>query len=960
SSYTVKVNTGSGNGTIRLDVKAGGIFDSALNPLDPPFITGHVYTVAKTSSLLVSPVNDTYLTLTKPVFTWKTITGALEYQLQVDETEWFTTPEVNQSQPSGTTYTSPELDYGTHYWRMRVRTSGGWGVWTAGWKFTLTPALPAAPTLASPASAAVLADNTPLLAWNMVLADDRYEVQVDNLSTFASPEQTFTTALDALSYTATALPDGVWYWRVRAINYLNLPGAWSTSRSFTVDTVAPPAPALSAPADDATIIGTPAFTWAAAATATKYQFEYDSDQDFSSPDYTSAELTTTSHIPPAIPLGSYSWHVRGKDAAGNWSAWSAPRVVTILSQIPVAPTLGAPVNAFATNDATPEFSWLAVASGNTYQLEISNATTFTTKQQTFTGGVGVLNYTATTIPDGVWYWHVRAVNVDGAAGAWSAYRSFTIDTTAPVTAPALSAPANAASVIGTPAFSWSSVATAAKYEFQYDDDADFSSPVYTSAELTTLNHTPPAMVLDSYSWRVRARDAVGNWSAWSTARTITILPPVPVAPALTSPAASVVTNDSTPDFVWASVVSGDTYQLEISNASTFATKQQTFTGGVGVLNYTATTIPDGVWYWHVRALNVNGVAGAWSAYRSFTVDTTGPVAPVLSAPANAAAVIGTPAFSWVAAATASKYQFEYDNDADFSSPIYNSGDLTTTSHTPPAMALGLYSWHVRAKDAAGNWGVWSAARTVTILPLVPVAPTLTSPAASAVTNDSTPDFVWAAVASGETYQLEISNASTFATKQQTFTGGVGVLSYTATPIPDGVWYWHVRAVNVNGVVGAWSAYRSFTVDTNGPSAPTLSAPANAAMVTGTPAFSWAATTTAVKYQFEYDNDADFSSPVYNSGDLTTTSHTPPAMALGLYSWHVRARDAAGNWGPWSLTRTITIQPLVPVAPTLTSPAASAVTNDSTPDFVWASVASGDTYQLEISNASTFATKQQTF
>ena len=126
---------------------------------------------------------------------------------------------------------------------------------------------------------------------------------------------------------------------------------------------------------------------------------------------------------------------------------------------------------------------------------------------------------------------------------------------------------------------------------------------------------------------------------------VTILPLVPVAPTLATPAASVATNDSTPHFTWNSVISGNIYELEISNASTFATKQQTFTGGVGVLNYAATNIPDGVWYWHVRALNVNGVAGPWSAYRSFTVDTTGPVAPVLSAPANAASVIGTPAFS---------------------------------------------------------------------------------------------------------------------------------------------------------------------------------------------------------------------------------------------------------------------------------------------------------------------------
>jgi hypothetical protein len=846
---------------------------------------------------------------------------------------------------------------GTYSWHVRGKdAAGNWGAWSIARTIAILPLVPVAPTLATPVASAVTSDSTPDFSWNSVVSGNTYQLEISNASTFATKQQTFTGGVGVLNYTATTIPDGVWYWHVRALNVNSVAGAWSAYRSFTVDTTGPVAPVLSAPANAALVIGTPAFSWAAAATATKYQFEYDNDADFSSPTYTSIDLTTTSHTPPAMALGTYSWHVRGKDAAGNWGTWSTARTVTILPLVPVAPVLVNPAASAVTNDSTPDFTWNSVVSGNTYELEISSASTFATKQQTFVSGVGVLNYTATNIPDGLWYWHVRALNVNSGAGAWSAYRSFTVDTTGPV-APTLSAPANAASVIGTPAFSWTAAATATKYQFEYDNDADFSSPTYTSIDLTTTSHTPPAIALGTYSWHVRGKDAAGNWGAWSTTRTVTILPAVPVAPTLATPAASAVTSDSTPDFSWSSVVSGNTYQLEISNASTFATKQQIFAGGVGVLTYTATNIPDGVWYWHVRALNVNGVAGAWSAYRSFTVDTTGPIAPTLSAPANAASVIGTPAFSWAAAATATKYQFEYDNDADFSSPIYTSIDLTTTSHTPPAIALGAYSWHVRGKDAAGNWGAWSIARTVTILPLVPVAPVLVNPAASAVTNDSTPDFAWNSVTSGNTYQLEISNASTFATKQQIFAGGVGVLTYTATNIPDGVWYWHVRALNVNGVAGAWSAYRSFTVDTTGPVAPTLTAPANAASVNGTPAFSWAAAATATKYQFEYDNDADFSSPIYTSADLTTTSHTPPAMAIGTYSWHVRGKDAAGNWGAWSTTRIVSIIPLVPASPTLTSPANGSISQNPAPALNWTAMPNAASYQVQMDKNSTFSSPE---
>jgi hypothetical protein len=48
SSYTVSVNTGSGNGTIRLDVvDDDSIMDSSLNPLSAGFTTGEIYTVTK-------------------------------------------------------------------------------------------------------------------------------------------------------------------------------------------------------------------------------------------------------------------------------------------------------------------------------------------------------------------------------------------------------------------------------------------------------------------------------------------------------------------------------------------------------------------------------------------------------------------------------------------------------------------------------------------------------------------------------------------------------------------------------------------------------------------------------------------------------------------------------------------------------------------------------------------------
>ena len=135
-------------------------------------------------------------------------------------------------------------------------------------------------------------------------------------------------------------------------------------------------------------------------------------------------------------------------------------------------------------------------------------------------------------PTGVWYWHVKAVDGLGNESAWSAPWKITVDNTAPIV-PTHSAPTN------------NGVVNSHNFTFMWNSSADISGPVtydweasYSGAVVATggafssqlASHTgltlpsvySPSTPDNVYYWHVRAIDAVGNTSAWSTPWKVTV------------------------------------------------------------------------------------------------------------------------------------------------------------------------------------------------------------------------------------------------------------------------------------------------------------------------------------------------------------------------------------------------------------------------------------------------------
>jgi subtilisin family serine protease len=186
--------------------------------------------------VLSSPANAATNVSISPTLSWTAATAATTYNLEVSTSSTFATTLVNLS---GLTTTSRALsglaNSTTYYWRVSATNSIGTSAWSVQRSFTTAAplAVPAAPTLRSPAANATNVSRTPSLSWNAATRATTYDVQVSTDANFSVI--TFgRTGLTARNVTVSPQLGAttVYYWRVRGVNTTG-PGTWSTFRSFT-------------------------------------------------------------------------------------------------------------------------------------------------------------------------------------------------------------------------------------------------------------------------------------------------------------------------------------------------------------------------------------------------------------------------------------------------------------------------------------------------------------------------------------------------------------------------------------------------------------------------------------------------------------------------------------------------------------------------------------------------------
>ncbi len=427
--------------------------------------------------------------------------------------------------------------------------------------------------------------------------------------------------------------------------------------------------------------GKPKLTWAAVDGAAKYEI-YRSTQQ--STGYSLLGTTTsTSYVNTGAAAGkTYSYRVKAVNSAGT-SAYSNIVSGRAKAAIPAAPrvTIG---NSSASGK--PQLTWAAVDGAAKYEIYRS------TQQSTgFTllGTTTSTSYVNTGAAVGkTYYYKVRALNVDGAAGAYSS----TVSGAAKAVAPAAPTVTMTYSDGGKPKLTWSAVSGAASYRVYRSESRGTGYSLLGTTTSTSYVNTGAA-VGKTYYYRVKAVNSAGT-SAYSNIVSGTARTPAPAAPVLKGGTSSA---SGKPQLTWAAVDGAAKYDVYRSNSA-----DGTFSkvGSTDKTTYVNTGAVKGVTYFYkIRAVGASGASGFSNTVAIHVAGVVkAPAAVVLSGiKADAAGITVT----WKTTANADTYNVLRRDASNTAWKVIARG-VSGTSYKDTTVARGvMYSYTVQGVAADG-------------------------------------------------------------------------------------------------------------------------------------------------------------------------------------------------------------------------------------------------------------------
>jgi uncharacterized protein (TIGR02145 family) len=194
------------------------------------FLEISVGTISEIPDLLTPTNNEVEVSLT-PTLTWKAISSAISYSLQVSTSNTFSPLVFNQSGITNVNQQLNGLNINTvYYWRVNVTNLFGTSNWSGIFSFQ-TVAPPPTPVLLLPVNNANDISISPTLRWKPSTGATSYELQVSTNNSFIGFAYNKNGLTNESQQIAGLSKSTKYFWRVSAINNYGTSN-WSSVWSF--------------------------------------------------------------------------------------------------------------------------------------------------------------------------------------------------------------------------------------------------------------------------------------------------------------------------------------------------------------------------------------------------------------------------------------------------------------------------------------------------------------------------------------------------------------------------------------------------------------------------------------------------------------------------------------------------------------------------------------------------------
>ena len=423
---------------------------------------------------------------------------------------------------------------------------------------------------------------------------------------------------------------------------------------------------------------------------------------------------------------------------------------------------------------------------------------------------------------------------------------------------------------GKPKLTWSAVSGAASYRVYRSESRGTGYSLLGTTTSTSYVNTGAAAG-KTYYYRVKAVNSAGT-SAYSNIVSGRAKAAIPAAPRVTIGNSSA---SGKPQLTWAAVDGAAKYEIYRS------TQQST---GYSLLGTTTSTsyVNTGAavgktYYYKVRALNVDGAAGAYSSTVSGAAKAVAPAAPTVTMTHSDS---GKPKLTWSAVSGAASYRVYRSESRGTGYSLL--GTTTSTSYVNTGAAVGkTYYYRVKAVNRDGMASGYSNIVSGKAKAAAPAAPSVTAG------NSSTgkPRLTWKAVSGAVSYRIYRSESRGTG---YSLLGTTSSTSYVNTGAAAGkTYYYRVKAVNRDGMASGYSNIVSGKA--------TLPAPVlniGLSVSSGKPMLAWDAVPGATSYRIYRSTSRGTGYSLLAT--TTSTSHVNTSAAKGTtYYYRVKACNAAG-------------------------------------------------------------------